>query len=164
MSNIPLSPGLRFFGNLVDIDCHIQDLKLVLKKIEEIEFPDHEDATDGESLIADIYPDITRKGFIISLLIALDDQFKVFCEILKEATDQTIKWNDLKGSSLERFIIYSEKVCGLKSVCDDLIRQKIRGLIEVRNCIIHNNSSLEGFGKYKVIESLLVHHSFCKFG
>ena len=154
MSNIPLSPGLKFFGNLVDLDCRIQDLKLVLQKTEEIEFPDHGDAGVGESLIADIYPDITRKGFIVSLLITLDDQFKVFCEILKEATGQTLKWNDLKGSSLERFILYSEKVCGLKSVCNDLMRQKIRGLIEVRNCIVHNNSNIEGFGKRRVIESI----------
>ncbi|MCZ6780466.1 MAG: hypothetical protein O7C73_02345 [Nitrospirae bacterium] len=152
MSEISLSPGLQFFGNLVDLDCHIQDLKLVLRKTEEIEFPYHEDAAEGESLIADIFPDITRKGFIVTLLIALDDQFKVYCEILKKATSQHLKWNDLKGSALERFITYSEKVCGLKSVCDDLIRQQLVGLIEVRNCIVHNNSGIEGFSKRNVIE------------
>jgi len=153
MSRIKLSPGLQFFGNLVDLDCHIQDLKLVLRKTEEIEFPDHEDSIEGESLIADIFPDITRKGFVVTLLIALDDQFKVYCEILKEATGQKLKWNDLKGSAIERFITYSEKVCGLKSVCDDSIRQKVAALIEVRNCIVHNNSSIEGFSKKQVVES-----------
>jgi len=55
MSRIQLSPGLQFFGNLVDLDCHIQDLKLVLRKTEEIEFPDHEGSVEGESLIADIF-------------------------------------------------------------------------------------------------------------
>lgn len=131
----------------------MQDLKLVLKKTEEIEFPDHEDSVEGDSLIADIFPDITRKSFIVTLLIALDDQFKVFCEILKGATGQELKWNDLKGSALERFITYSEKVCGLKSVCDDLSRQKVAAIIEIRNCIVHNNSSIEGFNKKQVIES-----------
>lgn len=148
-----LSPGLQFFGNLVDLDCHMQDLKLVLRKTEEIEFPDHEDSVEGESLIADIFPDITRKSFIVTLLIALDDQFKIFCEILKEATRQELKWNDLKGSALERFIAYGEKVCGLKSVCDDLSRQQVAAIIEIRNCIVHNNSSIEGFSKKQVIES-----------
>ena len=153
MSRIQLSPGLQFFGNLVDLDCHIQDLKLVLRKTEEIEFPDHEGSVEGESLLADIFPDITRKSFIVTLLIALDDQFKVYCEILREATGQKLKWNDLKGSALERFITYSEKVCGIKSVCDDLVRQKVAALTEVRNCIVHNNSSIEGFSKKQVIES-----------
>jgi hypothetical protein len=153
MSRIPLSPGIRFFGNLVDLDCHIQDLKLVLRKTEEIEFPEHEVAAEGESLISDIFPDITRKSFIVTLLIALDDQFKSYCEILKEATGQSLKWNDLKGSALERFITYGEKVCGLNSVSDDLIKQQLVGLIEVRNCIVHNNSSIDGFSKQKVIEN-----------
>lgn len=87
------------------------------------------------------------------MLIALDDQFKVYCEILKQATGQNLKWNDLKGSALERFITYSEKVCGLRSVYDNLIRQQLAALIEVRNCIVHNNSSIEGFSKQKVVES-----------
>src|SRR5215813_4782464 len=147
-----LSPGLRFFGNLVDLDCHVQDLKLVLRKTEEIEFPEHEVAAESETLIHDIFPDITRKSFIVTLLIVLDDQFKSYCEILKQVTGQSLKWNDLKGSALERFITYGEKVCGLKSLYDDLTRQKLVGLIEVRNCIVHNNSRLEGFGKRSIIE------------
>ncbi len=153
MSGTELSPGLQLFGSLVDLDCHIQDLKLVLQKTEEIDFPDHEEVQEGESLIADIFPDITRKSFIVTLLIALDDQFRIYCEILKEATGQNLKWNDLKGSPLERFIKYSEKVCGIKSVCDSSSRQLLAGLIEVRNCIVHNNSSIDGFSKPKVIES-----------
>jgi hypothetical protein len=152
MDKTIISPGLHFFGNLVDLDCHMQDLKLVLRKTEEIEFPEHEEAIEGEALISDIFPDITRKSFIVTLLIALDDQFKTYCEILRAATGQKLKWNDLKGSALERFITYSEKVCGLPPVCDDSTRQLLEGLIEVRNCIVHNNSALEGFSKAKIIQ------------
>jgi len=152
MTKTEIDPGLNFFGHLVDFDCHIQDLKLVLKKTEEIEFPEHEGVDDDETLISDIFPDITRKSFVVMLLIALDDQFKVFCEILRGATGQKLKWNELRGSSLERFVTYGEKVCGLPSVCDDSTRQLVEGLIEVRNCIVHNNSALEGFNKAKVIE------------
>ena len=147
-----MSPGFHFFGNLMDLYCHMQDLKLVLRKTEEIEFPEHEEANEEESLIADIFPDITRKSFIVTLLIALDDQFKIYCEILRTATGQKLKWNDLKGSALERFITYSEKVCGLRPICDDSTRQLLEGLIEVRNCIVHNNSSIEGFSKTKIIQ------------
>lgn len=150
MKRTDLYPGLRFFGNLVDLDCHVQDLKLVLRKTEEIEFPEH--ANEGESLIFDIFPDITRKSFIVTLLIALDDQFKIYCEILRSIQHQQLKWNDLKGSALERFITYSEKVCGINKVYDESTRQLLEGLIEVRNCIVHNNSSVEGFSKAKVIQ------------
>jgi hypothetical protein len=153
MIKTEIDPGLNFFGNLVDFDCHIQDLKLVFRKTEEIEFPEHEGSDDdSEMLISDIFPDITRKSFIVTLLIALDDQFKNYCEILRNATKQKLKWNDLKGSILERFIVYSEKVCGLQTVCTEPARQRLEGLIEVRNCIVHNNSGIEGFSKAKVIE------------
>ena len=153
MSKSKLHPGLLFFGNLVELDCHIQDLKLVLRKTEEIEFLDHKESLEEDTLISDIFPDITRKSFIVTLLIALDDQFKTYCEMLKDATGQNLKWNDLKGSALERFVTYSEKVCEIKSVYDETTRQELIGLIEIRNCIVHNNSEIEGFSKYRVIEN-----------
>lgn len=152
MTRTEISTGLDFFGNLVDFDCHIRDLKLVLQRTEEIEFPEHNGVNEDEVLISNIFPDIIRKSFIVTLLIALDDQFKTFCEILRKATGQKLKWNNLKGSTMERFITYSEKVCGLPPVCVDSTRQLLEGLIEVRNCIVHNNSGLEGFSKAKDIE------------
>ena len=155
MSKTEMSPGLHFFGNLVDLDCYIQDLKLVLRKTEEIEFPEYEEANEDESLIIDIFPDIPRKSFIVTLLIVLDDQFKTYCEILKAATGQKLKWNDLRGSALDRFLTYSEKVCGLRPFCDDSTRQMLEGLIEVRNCIVHNNSSIDGFSKTKIIQCFI---------
>lgn len=153
MSRGTPSTGLQLFGNAFDLDCHVSDLLLVLRKTEDIDFPKDKSLPDEQVLLADIHPDLTRKAFIVSLLIALDDQFKVFCQILKNGTDQKLKWNDLKGTALDRFICYSEKVCGLTLPPDEFDRQQLRGLIEVRNCIVHNNSNLDGFGKAKVIES-----------
>ncbi|WP_028470048.1 hypothetical protein [Neptunomonas japonica] len=141
-----MTPYDSFYGNDADLYCVIHDLKLVLAKTEDMNFSDSD-------LVADVFPDITRKSFIVSLLITLDEQFKVYCEILKESTGQTLKWNELKGSALERFIMYSTKVCGFTGICDNSSRQLLSGLIEVRNCIIHNSSCLEGFSKRGVIES-----------
>ena len=148
-------PGLQFFGNAVELDCHVQDLKLLLKKTEEIEFPDHAEVPEGESLISDVHPDLTRKSFIVLLMIALNEHTKTFCEILKDATGIKLGWNSPKGSSTERFLAYAERVCGLDLQIDEAMRQSIRGLIEVRNCIVHNGSSLNGFGKPKIVESFV---------
>ncbi len=152
MNKPELSHYAKFFGNLVELDCHFEDLRTVLKKTEEIEFSEHDEFIEGESLISDIFPDITRKSFIVTLLIALDDQFKIYCDILSNATDQKLKWNNLKGSALERFILYSEKVCGVPNLYEVDSRKKLAALIEVRNCIVHNNSNTIGFSKAKVIE------------
>jgi hypothetical protein len=144
------SLGLQFFGSLVDLDCHIQDLKLVLTKTEEITFAEH---GEDDILIADIHPDITRKSFIVSLLISLDSQMTNYCQHLQKCEQQKIKWNELKGSALERFIKYSEKLCSLNPIASDDVKQKIRSLIELRNCIVHNDSCLDGFSKAAAIES-----------
>ena len=138
------NPHLFFFGYACDLICHIQDLKLVLKKTEEIEFEDH---SEYEGLISDIFPDITRKSFIVSLLIALEVEFKEFCGLLREIEGHSLKWNELQGSALDRFICYCEKLSNLKVAKDDAKRQLIKGLFEARNCIVHNNSSIEFFGK-----------------
>ena len=53
MEDLPITPGLQFFGHLVE----------------------------GEALIADIFSDINRKSFIVTVVIVLNDQFNVFCEI-----------------------------------------------------------------------------------
>jgi len=53
-------PHLFFFGNSVDLDCHIQDLKLVLKKTEEINFEDHPGKSEYEGLISDIFRDCSK--------------------------------------------------------------------------------------------------------
>jgi len=55
MKKIEISTGLSLFGDLVDFDIHMQDLKLVLQKTEDIEFPEHEFANEGEALISDIF-------------------------------------------------------------------------------------------------------------
>jgi len=151
MAKNKIYPGLQFFGEMVGFDCLIKDLQLVLQKTEKIEFPEYHE-NENEVLILNIFPDIARKSFIVTLLIALDTQMKSYCELLRNATGQKLKWNDLRGSSLERFLIYSEKVCGLQNVYTEPKRQFLEGLIEVRNCIVHNDSGLEGFSKSKVVE------------
>lgn len=148
MESSALYPGLNFYGHMVAFDCIIQDLKLILKKTEEIEFPDH---STEDGLIDDIFPDITRRSFVVTLLIGLEDQFKTFCGILRSASKQLLKWNDLKGSALDRFLSYCEKVCCLPVVSDPIKKQNIKGLIEVRNCIVHNNSTLDDFPNAKEI-------------
>ena len=151
-------PNLFFFGSMVDLDCHIQDLKLVLKRTEELDFDDHPEATpelQEEGLIADIFPGIARESFIVSLLITLENEFKCFCNLLREIEDIPLKWTELRGSALDRFKIYCNKVAGLNVPDAEPIVSQVRGLIEVRNCIVHSNSSIENYGKAKTIEQFM---------
>ena len=111
---------------------------------------DHDDETN---LIPEIFHDVTRKGFIVTLLISLDEQFKIFCGILRQATAQKLSWTDLKGSSMERFLKYSVDVCKLQPVCTDQMRQSMAQLISARNCIVHNSSQVDGCSRAKEIEA-----------
>ncbi|MBL7153221.1 MAG: hypothetical protein ISS79_05855 [Phycisphaerae bacterium] len=150
-------PNLFFFGSLVDLDCHLQDIKLVLRKTEEVEFEEHPETSpelQSEGLISDIFPGIARESFIVTLIITLDSEFRRFCELLRGIEDISLKWTELRGSALDRFKTYCEKVAGLTIPHGIKYLSPIRGLIETRNCIIHSNGSTENFGKAKAVEDL----------
>ena len=49
MNRIKIPPEQEFFGNVVELDIHMSDLKLILQKTEEIEFPEHEVANEATS-------------------------------------------------------------------------------------------------------------------
>lgn len=149
------NPYLFFFGSMVELDCHIQDLKLVLQKTEEIDFDEHPEITPDlqeEGLIYDIFPGIARESFIVSLLITLENELKWFCDLLRQIENIPLKWTELRGSALDRFKIYCEKLAGLSVSDAHSLLAKVSGLIETRNCIIHSNASIENFGKAKVVE------------
>ncbi|WP_278183513.1 hypothetical protein [Vibrio misgurnus] len=144
-----ISHETQFFGNLVDLDCYVQDLLLILEKTEHIELD-----SSFCGLVHDCFPDVTRKSHIVTVLIVLEREFSTFCDQLKLATGQLLKWNDLKGSAIERFIKYCSIVCGISSPANSINIQDIKGLIELRNCIVHNDSCIEGFSKATVIKQL----------
>lgn len=143
-------PSLNFFGHLVDFCAYIQDLILILKRTEETDFPDDSDDTE-EGLTHYIFPDIMRLSFVVTLLITLEDQFRIFCTILRDANGHVLKWTDLKGSALDRFIAYCEKVCNMPEVTDPTKMRNIRCLTYVRNCIVHSNSCVRDFPNEKEI-------------
>jgi len=148
-------PNLFFFGNMVDIDCHLQDLKLVLKKTEEIDFDESEDRDqplDASGLILDIFPDTVRKSFIVTLMILFEDEMRGFCELLREIEDIPLRWNQLRGSAIERFILYVQNLSSLDYCIEEKTLEQLNGLIEIRNCIVHSNSVVDHFGKKKTIE------------
>ncbi len=151
-------PNLFFFGNMIDLDCLLQDLRLVLKKTEEIDFDSRSESDnplDDSGLILDIFPNIVRESYIVSLLIIFENELRGFCELLRVIEDIPIKWNQLRGSALERFLIYVESLSGLPLNADDEMKNKITGLIEARNCIVHANSRLENFGNRKAVEGFM---------
>ncbi|WP_440885001.1 hypothetical protein [Vibrio campbellii] len=139
----------QFFGCLVDLDCYVQDLLLILEKTESIEL-----GSNFDGLIYDCFPDVTRKSHIVTVLMVLEREFSAFCSQLKVATDQQLKWNDLKGSAIERFIKYCSTVCGVTAPENPSNLQDVKGLIELRNCIVHNDSCIEGVSKANVVKQL----------
>jgi hypothetical protein len=74
-----------------------------------------------------------------------------------------ICYKDFKGDLLERFKTFSLKILNSTFDFNSQLWQDIVGLYEIRNCLIHNNGSLDNFGKHKTIESFIKRNrSFCK--
>lgn len=117
----------------------IDDRILMLNKMEEVAF----DENTQEVFIKDAYPDITRKAFIVMLLIELDYWFSFFQEITKKFECQANPKKSHTGSSIDEFKDYI-KNSRLKGTYQSDDFQIIKGLIALRNCIVHDNSTLSG--------------------
>ncbi|EIQ1514433.1 hypothetical protein HYO42_22535 [Vibrio parahaemolyticus] len=139
----------RLECELRGLEAYFRDLKLVLSNIDSMELSSGE-----ENLTFASFPDVIRKGHIVTLLIVLEDQFSSLCKLQREIYDHKLKWSDFRGSALERFMIYCESVCGIKRPVTSAELDDIKCLIELRNCIVHNSSDLDGFNKANQIFAL----------
>lgn len=164
--------NLMFFGNFVDADVNLEDLKDFLidvsKFIDETknrlsskEFPsvplhevetlkDHYEYTFGE---------ILRKSFIVTLCIFLEQELGTYCKEFKKQLKLDISWKDFKGAALERFKLYINKLLKLKLNLSNTMWQDLQGIISLRNCLVHSNGNLENFSDAERIRAFSKRHN-----
>lgn len=108
-------------------------------------------AENRSELYLEHYVPRLYEGFIITFIQYLESQFKTVAKVLKELFDLKLTLNDFSGSMLERFKKYSCDYCPLASELTERDWNDVKGIIEIRNCLIHNGTDLEEYNKSKII-------------
>jgi hypothetical protein len=164
--------NLMFFGNMANISMQIEELESFLNEMnlhisrmnEDLSLINSSD--DNSDELENLkyhykytHGDITHKTIIISLIILLESEIEIYCEEFKIHKNLSINFSDFRGSFLEKFKLYAQKLINLAFDFNSSQWQDIIGIYEIRNSIIHNRSSLEDFGKRKAVENFVKRHA-----
>lgn len=150
----------EFFGDSVQFDASMRELKIFLNETEHffeerrktLKFEnEYYDDLNEKHLFYYWFPNLQRRNFIISLVTIIENETRSYCDVLYKHKKVKIKHSGLRGTAIEKFLNYSEKLAGLEFNFGDKVIENIKSLTELRNCIVHFDGVIEGYSKDKVI-------------
>jgi hypothetical protein len=113
---------------------------------------------DKSDLLAEPFPRLLHTGVIISTVILLEQELDSFAHSLQKVQGLKLCLGDLRGSLVERFKKYCLCVARLPFPVSDSNWQDLRGVLEIRNCLVHNDGLLEGFEKAPTVKAFMTRH------
>ncbi len=161
-----LDPNVLFFGNSVDASLRLNDLEQFREYMDillarESDFF-REAHTDLEieflPLFAETFPPILHSSVIISTAILLEQEMRGYSVALLDAMECKLKFNDLSGSILDRFVTVATKIVNLELELNNVTWQDIVGVFEIRNCLVHAGAQLVDFPKASTIRAFAARH------
>jgi len=168
-----LKPYIEFFGSLVDasieldllkeyilhMDQSLQQAKTTCANSVQAMSPSLQAiATDKAELLAEQFPKLLHAGFLISVIIFLEQQLASFSQSLERVENLGLSIKDLSGSFIERFRKYCEHIAKLPFLVSNENWEDLRGVLEIRNCLVHNNGLLDGFNRANTVQAFIKRH------
>ncbi len=171
MSRTTPDPHTYFFGSLVDSDMELEFLSDFALRLHELlvdaaakpatALPAMSDALaavayDRSYLYTELYSSLVHETFLISGVMLLERHLVTYADGLARALGIELRLRDITGSTLERFRTFCTKLAGVDPAPAHW--EDAKGLFEIRNCLIHNGGSLDGFGRSEAVESFARRH------
>lgn len=160
----------RFFGNLCNADDKIEEIEYFHSELEVL-IEQEKSKLEGVQVDFDNNPVQYNKKFhfeytleqslrtavIIKLVTFLEVELQNYCCDLQTALNLQVKYNDFKGTVLEQFKTYANKIALLTIDFSSSKYEKVKQLIELRNCIVHYEGQIENFYGRKFNRSETLH-------
>jgi hypothetical protein len=150
----------EFFGNAIEFSTSIRELRIFLHETEKFfeerkktlePENEYDEDLDEEFLFYYWFPNLQRRNFVISLVTIIENETRAYCETLYKHKKVAIKHSQLRGTAIEKFLNYAEKLGGLKYDFDDGLIEKLKNITEIRNCVVHANGFIDDCPKQKMI-------------
>jgi hypothetical protein len=176
LGKMEIEPYILFLGKSVDASIQVDLLKEYILHMEDSlaekigacednqELPDSLlcIAEDKSGLLSIHFPRLLQTGFVISVIILFENELTSFCQDLQRVEIVGLSQRDLSGSFIERFKRYCEHVAKIDLSISSKTWEKVRSVMEMRNCLVHNAGSLVNFGKSEIIKSFSKRHGWPK--
>jgi hypothetical protein len=161
-----IDPGLNFFGNRVVADMTLEDLEQFLTVVDEFlrktarRLAGKYDrfGIDRSDAFADAFPEVLYASVITAVVSFLERESRAFTDALREACSSPLAARDLSGAWLERFRKYCEKIALLPVGLTDAEWEDMKGVVEVRNCLVHSGGWLPDFQGRSAVEAFARRH------
>ncbi len=154
-----------FFGNYVDADLQLNDLREYLIDVKK--FIDRKRRYREKRLTKSIFKDIALNMFtesfsttlydsvMISLWIFMESEFRGYCRAMQSVMGIKISYSDIYGSSIEKFKIYSQKVANLDFGLTNENWEDLKAINEIRNSMVHSDGVVKN---KKLVEIFMKRH------
>lgn len=158
----------NFFGNIVNINMQLEELKIYLNEVNsfigithiklhsnKIKNLDSDTLDNLKYHFEHTQGEILRKSIIIAVVILLESEIDVYCQTFKESKKIAISYYDFKGDLLDKFKFFLTKILFSDFDFQGTLWQDIVGLYEIRNSLVHKCGSVSNFGKRKTVENFI---------
>lgn len=158
MNKTTLDNYTRFFGNRCNADDKLEEIKYFHSEIEtliksenskltqiNIDFEDNSVLYNRKFHFDNTLAHNLRLSVIVNLVTFLEVELQNYCCDLQTVLRLTVKYNEFKGTILEQFKIYTNKIASLQIDFSSSTYQKVKQIIELRNCIVHYEGQTENF-------------------
>ena len=161
-----IDPGLNFFGHSVTAHMMLEDLEQFLSVVDEFlcktakRLAGDRDqlGIDRSDAFAETFPEILYASVITAVVSFLERESRTFTDALQEACSSLLSARDLSGTWLERFRKYCEKIALLPVCLTNPEWEDLKGLVEVRNCLVHSGGWLLDFQGCSTVEAFAQRH------
>ena len=158
--------NLRFFTNFFKAKARLEDLGSFLEEInifieEKRKRAESKNINDAD-IIAQYkikeftvfrtgyefeFGEILRIAFIVTLGILLEQDIRKYCDEFKEQLNLEIGWKDFRGSALDRFKLFINKLVKIKLSISNTTWKDLNSIVALRNCLVHADGCLENFSE-----------------
>jgi len=161
-----IDPGLNFFGHSVDAGMTLGDLEQFLKVVDgflrqtakRLAGKRDEFGMDRSDAFVESFPEILYASVITAVVSFLERESRAFTDALREACSSPLGARDLSGAWLERFRKYCERIALLPVGLTDAEWEDLKGVVEVRNCLVHSGGYLPDFQGRLAVEAFVRRH------
>ena len=161
-----IDPGLNFFGHSVEAGMTIEDLEQFLTVVDEflrktakrLAGKRDQFGIDRSDAFVETFPDILYASVITAVVSFVERESRAFTEALRETCSSPVGARDLSGAWLERFRKYCEKIALLSVGLTDAEWEDLKGVVEVRNCLVHSGGWLPDFQGRVAVEAFARRH------
>ncbi|MFL6214210.1 MAG: hypothetical protein ACJ74J_10015 [Blastocatellia bacterium] len=101
------------------------------------------DAWNLNAIFEYLFPNLQRRSALITLFSFFEHELDALCDLFIRTEKILVSLNDMRGTGIDRSILFLIKIVGLPVDKNTALWQEIKNVQKIRNLIVHNDGKLK---------------------